>query len=74
MTPQVPRYRLAKVVTIALSAFSIPLGTFVGYSFGMERYWVASGGLLCETALVAFDSWLYLWILEQVSCKGKLDN
>ena len=61
------RYRLAKVVTIGLSALSVPLGTFVGFSYGMERYWVASGALLVESLLVAFDSWLYLWILERVT-------
>ncbi len=64
---QVRHYRLAKVVTIALSALSIPLGTFVGFSFGAERYWGASGGLLGETALVGFDSWLYLSILARVA-------
>jgi len=65
-----PRYRLAKIVTITLSALSIPMGTFVGYSFGAGHYWVASGGLLLESGLVAFDSWLYLWILERVT-KGE---
>ena len=61
------RYRVAKVVTVSLSALSIPLGTYVGFSFGAGRYWEASGVLLLETALVAFDSLLYLWILEQVT-------
>ena len=59
------RYRTARVVTIVLSAVSIPLGTFVGFSYGAGNYWVASGALLLEAVLVAFDSWLYLKILEE---------
>lgn len=60
------KYVVLKSVTIAISALSIPWGTFIGFCFGDGRYVIGVIALCVQTAVSLVDGYIWFWVLENM--------
>jgi hypothetical protein len=64
MTKNKKKYRSLKLLTIFLTSIMLPFGTFVGFQFGAGHTETALVALVCQTALTAFQSYVWWLTLE----------
>ena len=60
------KYVILKSVTIAISALSIPWGTFIGFCFGDGRYVIGIIALCVLTTVSLLDGYIWFWVLESM--------
>lgn len=69
MTKNKKRYHVLRFVTIVLTTFQLPLGTFVGYQFGAGHTRFAIIALLFQCGFTFIQSYVWWLTLESESSK-----
>lgn len=59
------KYKFLKYVTVSLQTLMIPMGTFVGYQFGVKNYRLALISLIIQTILVFLQSIIWWLTFEE---------
>lgn len=60
------KYVILKSFTIAISALSIPWGTFLGFCFGDGRYVIGIIALCVQTVVSLLDGYMWFWVPENM--------
>jgi hypothetical protein len=63
------KYTLYKFTTIFMSSLLVPVGTFIGYEFGIKNYTYALAGLVFQTVFVFIQEWIWWIAMERMEKK-----
>jgi hypothetical protein len=64
MSKNKKKYHSLRLLTMVLTSFMLPLGTFVGYEFGSGHTRIALLALIGQTALTFIHSYIWWITLE----------